>query len=44
MGNDNHVVVSHKLCSFQVHVGGRGHEGAIQCMLVVSVKTYWQTP
>jgi hypothetical protein len=23
MGNDNHVVVSHKLCSFQGHVGGR---------------------
>jgi hypothetical protein len=22
MGNDNHVVVSHKLCGFQGHVGG----------------------
>jgi hypothetical protein len=24
MGNDNHVVVSHKLCGFQGSVGGRG--------------------
>jgi hypothetical protein len=23
MGNDNHVVVSHKLCGFQGRVGGR---------------------
>jgi hypothetical protein len=23
MGNDNHVVVSHKLCDFQGSVGGR---------------------
>jgi hypothetical protein len=23
MGNDNHVVVSHELCCFQVHVSGR---------------------
>jgi hypothetical protein len=23
MGNDNRVVVSHKLCGFQKHVGGR---------------------
>jgi hypothetical protein len=22
MGNDNHVVLSHKLCGFQGHVGG----------------------
>jgi hypothetical protein len=23
MGYDNHVVVSHKICGFQGHVGGR---------------------
>jgi hypothetical protein len=23
MGNDNHIVVSHKLCGFQGRVGGR---------------------
>jgi hypothetical protein len=29
MGNNNHVVVSHKLCGFQGHVGGHiCHDGS----------------
>jgi hypothetical protein len=44
MGNDSHVVVSHKLCGFQ----GRGRaccrDGAMQHMFKFSVTISWQTP
>jgi hypothetical protein len=32
MGNDNHVVVSHKLCGFQGSVGGRVDMMKEQCV------------